>query len=259
MSPDGSDPEATNVDTDAPTPFGRRIPSSAPKTGFDPGGSPPRPAATAETVLMWLAGAGYRPKEAARARGLVPTAMGAEEAADRLFDVVPPDDPLPAARMRAEILASLHREAPTDPRVRDIVEADPILVADPRTGWLVTETMFQARLALFDAVATLLETPLPDDAATAEMRATLIAAYEHLSPESQREWCYSELRLEQGVLFLETRRPGDLMTLAAMLRPVHEADGPWRSMRLFGLAAAMSDTAEGQAVPVADLLTMADG
>jgi hypothetical protein len=88
------------------------------------------------------------------------------------------------------------------------------------------------------------------------MRHTLVAAFSHLAADSQREWCYSELRLQQGVTFLEARTPDDLAALAYTLRPVYRKRGPWPALRLFGMAAAMHDRREGHVVPVADLLGM---
>lgn len=207
-------------------------------------------------VLMWLAGAGYRPKDEARRKGMVPVAKQAEEAADRVFDTSPPGDMLQASRVRAEMLATLHREARGDPRVEEVFDHDPILASDPDTGWLVTESMLRARFALIDALHTLLGKPPPEEATHAAIRETLVDAFTYLSPESQREWCYSELRLEQGTVLLENRTPVELMALADALRPIHKRRGPWDALRLFGVAAAMNAVEEGDLVPVSELLSM---
>ena len=207
-------------------------------------------------VLMWLAGTGYRPQDVARRKGMKPIPKGAEEAADRILAVVKPDDPVLAARMRADTLVDLWRDARGDPRADDIFEADPVLAADPHTGWLVTESMLSARIGLFDSLNTLLQKPYLTEDACAAMRRTLIAAFADLAPDSQREWCYSEVRLEQGLAFLESRKPSDLLALADELRPVDAKRGLWDSMRLFSLAAQMSDVGGTQDAPVASLLEM---
>lgn len=207
-------------------------------------------------VLMWLAGAGYQPKAAARRLGLIPMAKGADDAASTLLATTKPDDPVLAARMRADILASLYREAPSDPRVQDIFDADPILAADPRTGWLVTESMMEARIGLINSLNTLLQQPDLTAKATAELRRTLIEAFTYLSPDSQREWCHSEIRLEQGLDFLESREPSDLLVLADTLDPIFEERGIWDSLRLFSVAAQMNDVANADPTPVANLLMM---
>ena len=227
-------------------------------SGFGIGGGPrqadaidPRP------VLMWLAGAGYRPKEVARNKGMTPLDRGEETAADGILAVERPDDPVIAAGMRADILASLHREAAEDPRTQEIFEADPVIAADPATGWIVTESMFAARIGLFDSLNTLLgKSYLTDDACDA-MRATLVGAFRHLSPESQREWCHSEVRLEQGLAFLEHRDPGDLAVLAEALTPIDSERGLWETVRLFGLAAQIHATGEADPLDtIAPLLKM---
>lgn len=212
-----------------------------------------------QPVLMWLAGAGYQPKTVARHKGMVPVATSAEDAADRLFEVARPDEPILAARMRADLLVALHRDAPEDPRVKGIFEHDTVLVADAHTGWLVTESILQARIGLFDSVNTLLEKPDLSASTIADMRDTLIDAFAYLSPESQREWSYSEVRLEQGLMFLENRQPSELLALADELRPVDGNLGIWNTVRLFSLAAQMNDTSGADNAAVTDLLGMDDG
>jgi len=216
--------------------------------GAKPADVDPRP------VLMWLAGAGYRPKDVARRKGMVPIPPGMEAAADRLLSAIKPDDPVLAARMRADTLVDLYRDAVEDPRVKDIFEADPVLVADPLTGWLVTESMLAARIGLFDSLNTLLQKPYLTDAACEAMRHTLVGAFADLSADSQREWCYSEVRLEQGLTFLECRQPSELLSLADELRPVDENRGLWDTVRLFSLAAQMSDMSGTANAPVSNLL-----
>jgi len=211
-----------------------------------------------QPVLMWLAGAGYSPKTVARHKGMTPVAKSAEDAAEKLFEVAQPDEPILAARMRADLLVALHRDAAEDPRAKSIFDHDTILAADPDTGWLVTESMLEARIGLFDSVNTLLEKPDLGASAIDDMRDTLVAAFAFLSPESQREWSYSEVRLEQGLMFLEERRPSDLLALAEELRPVDARLGLWDTVRLFSLAAQMNDTSGADTAPVTNLLTMDD-
>lgn len=209
-------------------------------------------------VLMWLAGAGYRPKEIARHKGMVPVPRGDEEAADRILAADRPDDPVLAARMRADMLVALRREASDDPRAKEIFEADPVIAADPATGWLVTASMLDARIGLFDLLNTLIGKPYLADAARTALRTTLAAAFRDLPPDSQREWCHSEARLEQGLAFLESRDPDDLTALADTLRPVGAARGVWDAMRLFALAVRMGDARGERTAPVAPLLAPED-
>lgn len=224
------------------------------KAGFSLGNETKPAAADPRPVLMWLAGAGYRPKDVARRKGMAPTPTGTEAAADRLLDAVKPDDPVLAAQMRADTLVDLHRDALQDPRVQDIFDADPVLAADPHTGWLVTESMLAARVGLFDSLNTLLQKPYLTDAMCEDMRQTLIGAFTDLSSDSQREWCYSEVRLEQGLAFLESRQPSELLTLADELRPIDANRGIWDAVRLFSLAAQMSDMNRSSNAAVSNLL-----
>jgi len=242
------------METDPPAPVqpGRtRAPEGRQQFTLDPA----QPSTT-PPVLMWLAGAGYDPKGVARRKGMTPLPRSVERAADRLLDRIPPKDPLIAAQMRADLLSDLYHEAGDDPRAQAIFEADPVVAADPDTGWLVVESMMSARLALFDSLATLLGATMMDAASRTEMRRTLIDAFTDLAPGSQREWCYSEMRLEQGLTLLENRQPSELMSLADTLRPVQARRGPWDALRLFSIAAAMSTGNPGRDVPVADLLSV---
>jgi len=244
------------METDTRSLIGRASDAVA-KRGFsfgDAGGNPDK--ADTRPVLMWLAGAGYRPKSVARRKGMQPTSKSAEDAADRLLTTRKPEQVVLAARIRAELLASLHRDAAEDPRVRGIFEDDPILAVNPETGWLVTETMLAARIGLFDSLNTLLGKPYLTDEACAEMRDTLVEAFPYLSRDSQREWFYSEMRLEQGLEFLENRQPSELLALTDELRPVDERRGIWDTVRLFSLAAQMHDTSGADDDPVANLLAM---
>jgi len=216
-----------------------------------PGAIDPRP------VLMWLAGAGYRPKEVARLKGLLPLGRARARATDAILAIEKPDDPVLAAGMRADTLATLHREAPTDPRVKGIFETDPVIAADPETGWIVTESMLAARIGLFDSINTLLGKSYLSENACLAMRTTLVSAFHDLATDSQREWCHSEVRLEQGLAFLEGRSPDDLIALADTLGPVDAERGIWATVRLFGIAAQMGLAAEGSDLDaIAPLLKM---
>jgi len=240
------------LETDTSSLIGRAA-SAARKRAFSFGNTG---ATDTRPVLMWLAGAGYRPREIARNKGMVPLSKGAEDAADRLLTTAKPTDPILAARMRADILVGLRREATDDPRTEAVFDADPVLAADPETGWLVTQSMLDARIGLFDSLNTLLDKPYLNEAACADMRHTLVDAFAYLSPDSQREWNYSEVRLEQGLAFLESRGPSELLALADELRPVNESRGLWDTLRLFSLAAQMSDVSGADTAPVTNLLAM---
>ncbi len=205
-------------------------------------------------ALKWLAGPGYRPKGVARRKALLSLSIGNETTADRLLRATKPDDPVLAAQMRADILVDLYRDAAEDTRVQDIFQADVVLATDLRTGWLVTESMLAARIGLFDSLNTLLEKPYLSDAACMDVRRTLIGAFTDLSNDSQREWCYSEVRLEQGLAFLESRQPSELLTLADELRQVDASRGIWDTARLFSFAAQMSDMSGATVAPVCNLL-----
>ena len=242
------------METDTTNLIGR-VSQAGTKRGFALDGTPQ---ADTRPVLMWLAGAGYRPSKN-RSKTLRPTAKSDEAAADRILRATRPDDPVMAAHLRAGILVDLHRDAMDDPRTRDIFDADPLVVADPRTGWLVTESILAARVGLFDSLNTLLQKPYLEKDACDAMRDTLIAAFPHLDADAQREWCHSEVRLEQGLAFLESRKPSDLVALAEELRPVDAVRGLWDTIRLFSIAAQMGDTSGTEDVPVAGLLTMRTG
>lgn len=206
-----------------------------------------------QAVVLWIAGAAYRTKKA-RAGGLRPQAKRAQTEADAILNVQKPDDPILAASMRADILIELRKRAPADERVREIFSADPIIVSDPDTDLFVTESMLQARVGLFDSLSTLLGEPDLSRASVQHLRDTLVGAFSTLTGAAQREWTLSELRLEQGLCFLETRAPSDILTLSDELRPVAERRNLWDAVRLFSIAAEIGIGGRGARTPVCDLL-----
>ncbi len=242
------------IETDTTTLIGRAGEASANK-GFSLDGTRRADGTDIRPVLMWLAGAGYKPNKI-WAKVLRPTSRSTEAEADRILTAVKPDDPVTAADLRASLLVDLHRHAPDDTRSIDIFEADPIIVADIDTGWLVTESMFDARIGLFDSLNTLLQKPYLTEDACADLRRTLCMAFSDLSTDAQREWCHSEVRLEQGLRFLESRAPSDLVALADELRTIDATRGLWASARLFSLAAQMNDVSGPKTSAIADLLAL---
>lgn len=246
------------LETDKTSLIGRAT-QTAPSRGFRLDGSGVNPARTdAQTaILMWVAGVGYRPL-ASRAKNLRPQSKSSEKYADDILSVTKPDDPILAANMRAKIQQDLHEYAIDDERSQEIFAADPVVVADPRTGWIVTQSVLYARVGLFDSINTLLQKPYLSDDACVDLRNTLITAFPHLSADSQREWAHSECRLEQGLRFLETRAPSEIITLAEELLPVDEKRGIWDTIRLFSLAAQMGSPVDGPISPVTSLLTIKD-
>ncbi len=243
------------IETDTTSLIGRASDAGT-KRGFSLDGTP-RNTADARPILMWLAGAGYKPIKS-RSKVLRSTSKSEDEAVDRILGTEKPDDPVAAADLRADLLVTLHNHAPNDPNTQDIFAADPIIVTDMDTGWLLTESMFAARIGLFDSLNTLLQKPYLTDEACANLRRTLSVAFGDLSANAQREWCHSEVRLEQGLIFLESRAPSDLVALSDELRPIDSARGIWDSMRLFSLAAQMSDVGGDATSPVTSLLALKD-
>jgi hypothetical protein len=244
------------IETDNTSLVGRAGDAGA-KRGFSLDGTRRADGTDLRPTLMWLAGAGYKPL-ANRSKVLRPTSRHEEAEADRILAATKPDDPVTAADLRADLLVDLRRHAPNDPRTQAIFEADPIVVADLDTGWLVTESIFAARIGLFDSLNTLLQKPYLTDSACADLRRTLSMAFADLSDDAQREWCHSEVRLEQGLAFLESRAPSDLIALAEELRPIDAKRGIWDAMRLFSHAAQMSGVGGTATSPIASLLALKD-
>jgi len=58
----------------------------------------------------------------------------ASRRAEAALQMVRPTNPVEAARKRASILADLNRDAPNDPRVQSVFDADPIVAEDPTNG-----------------------------------------------------------------------------------------------------------------------------
>ncbi len=207
----------------------------------------------AQAVVLWVAGAAYQPKKA-RAGGLRPKSKRAHTEADAILDVQKPDHPILAASMRADILLELYKRAPDDERTVEIFTADPIIISDPETELLVTESMLLARIGLFDSLNALLGVRDLSRTAVTHLRQTLVGAFSSLNGAAQREWTLSELRLEQGLHFIETRAPSDILALSEELRPVAERRNLWDAVRLFSVAAEIGIGGRGARTPVCDLL-----
>lgn len=194
---------------------------------------------TSSTVLQWLASTPIDPRRAANR--LKPVSRRERERADSiLLGIEPPEDSLASSELRALLLGQLHGKAPQDRRSQCIFAEDPIVAADPDTGIVVTESIFQARLGQFDALATLIGDEPLSGAARSAMRVALGRAFEFLKPGSQQEWALSELRFEQSMSFLEGHDPSTLGPLGDEIAAINNRKGGWDAIRVFSLAAAMA-------------------
>ena len=225
--------------------LGKRFESRGSNAAHDP---------TVPRVLLWLAGEGYKPRRASTA--LKPASRQQREVADRLLAIDPPASPVEAAAARSELLSELRHQAPEDYRVKAIFDADPIIVEDPQTHILVTESILAARLAHFDALYALFGNPPLGPAARDRIRDALVDAFVLLSPGAQEEWALGEYRLAETLGFLRDREPTDIRALSGELRPVFEARGGWEAARLLSHAAGLSFARGGAHLPVADLLEL---
>jgi len=203
-------------------------------------------------TLAWLAG--NRMPE--RQKGLTPPAGLSDERANKALSEPRPNDPIEAAQKRASILADLHRQAPRDPRVQSVFEADPIVAEDPSNGNLVTQAMLSARLDLFDAVRTMLgQNPLPRSART-RAAVTLKTAYTMLDDDAQVEWALSEVRLEETKAFLDQREQAELNKLGEQLAAILNKDDLWAAARAFSMAAHIGVGQARGSAALSDLLEM---
>lgn len=201
-------------------------------------------------TLAWLAGN----RMPDRRRGLAPPSGVSESRADKVLMEPRPNDPIEAAQKRASILADLHREAPRDPRVQSVFEADPIVAEDPSNGNLVTQAMLTARLDLFDAVRTMLGmTPLSRGART-RAAVTLKIAYTMLDDDAQVEWALSEVRLEETKAFLDQREQAELNKLGEQLAAILNKDDLWAAARAFSMAAHIGVGQARGSAALSDLL-----
>jgi len=221
-------------------------------TRFDALAPPATAMPDGNETLAWLAG--NRMPE--RRKGMQAPSGATSEHAEVALRETRPDNPIEAAQKRASILADLNREAPNDPRVRSVFEADPIVAEDPSNGNLVTQQMLAARLDLFDAVLVLLgEVPL---SRTARSRAalTLKTAYALLDEDAQVEWALSEVRLEEVRAFIDSRSEKDLGVLGAQLEVLMDREDLWAAARTFSMAAHLSVGQSRGSTALADLLEM---
>ena len=94
-------------------------------------------------VLAWLAGNRLRIRDSKDE--MRPRPRGESDRAGALMPDERPDDPIDAANTRSSVLSDLRRDAPDDPRVVSVFEADPIVAEDPSTATVVTSRMLRAR------------------------------------------------------------------------------------------------------------------
>lgn len=207
-------------------------------------------------ILAWLAGNRLRIRDG---KGdMRPRGRGGESAADGILSVDRPDDTVEAARKRSAVLADLRRDAPKDPRVQSVFEADPIVAEDPSSAIVVTSRMLRARTDVFDAVLVMLGRPVLTRAARSWMAVHLSNAFEVLTPEAQGEWALSEMRLEETKSFLGSRAQGELNALGKQVEAIMDARDLWDAARAFSIAAHMSvGDGKGSAL-IPDLLELRD-
>lgn len=245
------------IETDRGT-LMNRVMNFARGRGFEAGGSPKTAQnAALSATLMWLAGGGYRPRRALSSfSSLKPASKHQREIAEKLFAVERPAEPVEAAAQRSELLSKLRQMLPEDSRVRSIFDADPIIIEDRRSYVVITESIFNARLAHFDALYALFGQQELDKSARRAIRKALIEAFVLLSPAAQEEWALSEYRLAQTLNFIKRRKSEDIIALSNELRPVFEARGGWEASRLLSHAAALAAQEGVPRLPIADLLEL---
>ena len=201
-------------------------------------------------TLTWLAGERMPKRIRPRSSG--------DTQADEALSQPRPIDPIEAAQKRASVLAGLHRDAPHDPRVQSVFEADPIAAEDRSNGNLVTRGMVTARLDLFDAVRAMLgRRPLPRGART-RAALTLKTAYTMLSDDAQVEWALSEVRFEEAKAFLDRHEQADLIELSEQLTTIWEENDFWAAARAFSMAAHIGVGQARGSASLSDLLEMRD-
>lgn len=223
-------------------------PASLLKGGFGGFGQDQTP----PTALVWLAGAGYRPRK--NTKSLQPAAKRDVETVDQILATPRPAKPVEAAAQRLALLKQLRRDAREEPRTKLIFEADQVIVEDTDSEHFVTETMLAARLRLFMMLDRLFEELRAEPMEAKALRDALTEAFGALDPDAQREWALSEVREEQLSLFLAANAPETLAKLLKELLPVYHTSGSWEAMRLLTHAAAMAQPPEDRHLPVVALL-----
>lgn len=204
-------------------------------------------------ILAWLAGnrLRIRGKDDLRPRG-------GEGTADDVLPAARPEDPIEAAQKRSSVLSDLRRDAPKDPRVKSVFEADPIVAEDPSTATVVTSRMLRARQDVFDAVLTMLGKPLLTRASRSWMAVHLTNAFTSLSEAAQKEWALSEMRLEETAAFLGSRNQMELNALGEQIAAILEARDLWDAARAFSIAAHMGVGSGKGSAQIPDLLELRD-
>ena len=215
----------------------------------------PTSAPDGNETLAWLAGN----RMPDRRKGLQPPAGLSDPHADEVLSQPRPNDPIEAAQRRASILADLHQEAPRDPRVISVFDADPIVAQDESNGNLLTQAMLMARLDLFDAVLTMLGRPILARGARSRVQVTLKAAYPHLSDDAQVEWALSEVRLEEMKAWLDQTSQSDIYATGVKLASDYDRSDLWAASRTFSIAAHIGVGQARGAAALADLLEERDG
>ena len=205
-------------------------------------------------TLAWLAGNRMPGKR----QGLQAPSGATSEHADAALRLSRPSNPIEAAQKRASILADLNRDAPNDPRVQSVFDADPIVAEDPSNGNLVTRQMLNARLDLFDALLVLLGREPLSRYARSRVAIMLKTTYALLDDGAQVEWALSEVRYEEVKLFIDARSQADLELLSKQLASQMDREDLWAAARTFSMAAHLSVGETRGSTALADLLEMRD-
>lgn len=203
-------------------------------------------------TLAWLAGNRMPGKR----KSLQAPSGATSQHADAVLRASRPANPVEAAQKRASILADLNRDAPNDPRVQSVFDADPIVVEDPRNGNLVTRQMLKARLDLFDAVLVLLGRDPLSRYARSRVAIMLKTTYALLDDDAQVEWALSEVRYEEVKVFISVRSQADLELLGKQLAVQMDREDLWAAARTFSMAAHLSVGESRRSSALADLLEM---
>ena len=205
-------------------------------------------------TLAWLAGN----RNPDRRKGLQAPSGALSRHADAALRENPPTNPIDAAQKRASVLADLNSEAPDDPRVQSVFQADPIVAEDPSNGNIVTRQMLSARLDLLDAVLVLLGRDTISQFSRSRASITLKTAYAFLDENAQIEWALSEVRWEEAKAFINSRSEADLRLLGKQLALQIDREDIWAAARTFSMAAHLSNGELRGSSALADLLEMRD-
>ncbi len=166
------------------------------------------------------------------------------------------DDPIRAAQERAGILAGLRRDRTGDARVQAVFDADPIVAEEISSGNLVTQSMLDARLAVFDAVLEILGRPALTNAARARIIFTLRGAFPVLTDDAQVEWALSEVRNEEIKAFLASRTAEECEAVARQIAVMADQTDLWVAARTLSMAAHVAVGRERGAARLSELLEL---